>query len=239
MVLAAVVVLGLAGTAFGVEKEAPSIAGRYFYGDGLGVNCSLKLSSSGSFDFKWRGCLGLYDSNYGGYVIQDGLVILKPKRLNIGKGFRGTPTKFLPVVWGERHYLVPVDKALDFVNEINQGSEPRKNRLAGGMFYLRLGDEERAVQGIPGLPTKWLDYLLPEPVRGKIIKMAGRRIAIVDIGRKQGLKVGMTLIARSPKDNMFAMLDVISVEDGQARAKVRYADDKVAAGDGVSTRFIE
>src|SRR5262245_3676514 len=33
------------------------IAGDYYFGDGLGVNCSLSVTAEGKFTFQWDGCL--------------------------------------------------------------------------------------------------------------------------------------------------------------------------------------
>src|SRR3989338_7636275 len=77
------------------------LAGKYYFGDGTGVNNYLELSPDGNFDFKWRGCLGMYDENNGAYKIEEGILILSPKRPNIQKGFQGTPTRFLPINWGD------------------------------------------------------------------------------------------------------------------------------------------
>src|SRR3989338_6088573 len=84
-----------------------TVAGQYFLGDGLGVNNYLKLTENGNFSFKWHGCLGMYDENEGPYVIENGILVLSPQRPNIKKGFQGTPTRFLPIHWGDRLYLVP------------------------------------------------------------------------------------------------------------------------------------
>ena len=215
--------------------DKSQLAGQYFFGDGTGVNNYLKLSQDRIFSFKWQGCLGTYDENEGTYSYEQGVLVLFPKRPNIREGFKGTPTHFFPISWGVRLYLIPQDQMLDFVNVINQGREPRKDKL--GNFYLREGDEKKPVEGIPVLPSQWNDYLLQKPIEGKVIKVERRKVAIVNVGKKNGLKVGMLLTARDSRETRFTQLNVISVEDETAKAKTWYRDDKVRKDDIVSTKF--
>ena len=77
-----------------------AVAGDYYFGDGLGVNCSLKVEPGGRFSFGWRGCLGVYDQNTGQAKVEVGHLILKPEKPNVREGFRGTATDLIPVRWG-------------------------------------------------------------------------------------------------------------------------------------------
>jgi hypothetical protein len=54
--------------------KAHAWAGKYHYGDGLGVNVDLSLAPKSGFVFTWHGCLGLYDLNYGGVEEADGRI---------------------------------------------------------------------------------------------------------------------------------------------------------------------
>lgn len=214
--------------------DPSSLVGKYYLGDGLGYNNYLDLRPDGRFAYKWEGCLGTYDENAGGYRLEEGMLVLSPERRSIRKSFKGTPTRFLPVSWGPRLYLVPEAETLEFVNEINQGREPRNE--VHGRFYLREGDEKIPVSGFPVLPAKWQDYLLKKPAEGKVIKTEKRR-ADINIGKKYGLKEGMLLTARNSNDTRFTQLKVISVEDETCKAEKLYRDDKVQEGDAVSTQF--
>jgi hypothetical protein len=55
------------------------------------------------------------------------------------------------VRWGERTYLVPEDRLVDFADEIQRGDEPRSGRF--GSYYLREGDWERPATGAPDIPA--------------------------------------------------------------------------------------
>src|SRR5256885_5650535 len=144
-------------------------AGEYFFGDGLGVNVSLALAPDSGFVFSWRGCLGLYDLNYGEVEFSDGTIKLRFKYPNKRVGFEGIAPEFLPVRWGKRRYLVALDRMVDFTNAINAGTEP--NTLFGGQsgrFLLRRGDEKGQVAGQPNIPAEYRSYLLASPIKAKI-----------------------------------------------------------------------
>jgi len=144
------------------NRPLAGISGSYYYGDGLGVNCSLVVKSEGRFSFIWRGCLGVYDQNQGGAKVVKDHLILTPEQPNESKGFGGTPTDFILVCWGDRLYLVPKDAGKAFCSLVNEGGEPRSN--VHGNFYLRRGDWEKKVTGLPIVPKEWESLLQKKQV---------------------------------------------------------------------------
>jgi hypothetical protein len=141
------------------HSEAPGnsafaeVNGSYYYGDGLGTNCSLVVKPKGRFSFVWRGCLGLYGKNEGGAKVVKDHLILTPEQPNESRGFGGTPIDLVPVRWGDRLYLVPANSGKAFCDSVNQEQEPRDN--IHGRFYLRRGDWEKKVTGFPTVPKEW------------------------------------------------------------------------------------
>lgn len=152
-----------AGSAWAGLTGQPT--GRYYFGDGEGVNCTLRLDARGRFEFKWQCCVGACDSNTGPFHFRNGVVILSPRKRNVRRGLSGTPTRFLVVNWGPRRYLVPQEDVRDFCNAVNQGSEPRTH--VWGQYYLRVGDEKKAAGGDPDLPAKWKPLLIAKKDRVK------------------------------------------------------------------------
>ena len=55
------------------------LAGTYYRGDGLGYNVSLDLRPDGSYDAKWRGCLGVYGTARGQWSHDGEQIVLSPK----------------------------------------------------------------------------------------------------------------------------------------------------------------
>ena len=214
-------------------------AGEYYHGDGLGVNVSFYIAPDAGFVFEWRGCLGLYDRNYGTVSFENDLVSINPILPNRrGAGFEGIAMEFLPVFWGKRVYMVPSDEVVKFCNDINSEREPRKE--AHGFFLLRRGDEKVEVTGFPVLPEKYRPYILKKPVRVTVISVgesetkAGRyggswiyTTVTVMAGSKQGLLPGMRMYLVNPEHVSTGLLEVVEVSATSAKVLVRRdADSK-------------
>jgi hypothetical protein len=207
-------------------------AGEYYFGDGLGVNVSLVLAPKSGFVFSWHGCLGLYDLNYGDVAFTNRSVRLLFKYSNKQEGFKGIAPELLPVRWGERHYLIPVNQVVDFTNAINAGIEP--SSLFGGRsgrFLLRRGDEQKEVSGLPNIPGEYPDYLLREPIKAKIssveqtVVRKSRRVTSVtlNVGGADGLKKGMEFYVHNPSD-IFDSAVVTAVGEHSAQAVIEQTE---------------
>jgi hypothetical protein len=145
-----------------IKSPLAGIVGAYYLGDGLGVNCSLVVKPEGRFSFLWRGCLGVYGQNQGGAKVVKGHLILTPEQPNEPRGFGGTATDLIPVRWGERLYLVPNEAGKGFCEAVDRGWEPRSG--SHGDFYLRRGDWEKKVTGLPDVPKEWESSLQKKPI---------------------------------------------------------------------------
>ncbi len=208
-------------------------AGRYYYGDGLGVNVALSLAPESGFAFTWNGCLGLYDLNYGDVVEVDGKIRLIFKYPNDRRGFQGIAPELIPIVWGERHYLISTDEVLRFANAINAGFEP--SETIGGSFLLKEGDQLKAVKGQPTLPSPYSEYLLKESIQAEISfikeshieKDARITTLILNVGSDQGVKPGMEFYVYSPS-TVFEWARITTVDNSNSKAEIiqRLADEK-------------
>jgi hypothetical protein len=204
-------------------------AGEYYYGDGLGVNVSLILAPQSGFVFTWHGCLGLYDLNYGSVAFSKETLKLLFTYTNSREGFEGIAPELIPMVWGQRHYLIPRDGVIQFANAINAGLEPNGRR--GGRseyFLLKRGDENGLVDGAPPLPAEYAAYILKDPINANILSVnethleKSRRITSVtlDVGSATGLKKGMELYVQGP----FETATITDVEERTALAIIDQFD---------------
>lgn len=198
-------------------------AGTYYAGDGLGVNTSIVLAPKSGYVFEWYGCMGLYDRNYGAVTWANGRIHLSFTFENKREGFQGIAPELIPISWGSRQYLIPADDIIKFCNSVNEGEEPRNH--AGGFYLLRLGDEKKAVTGLPKVPEEYRPYLLAKPIEATITAVspyATRPSAAtwkfkdtpvtLDIGTRQGLRVGMELFVTSPQ-NIIESVQIIKAEE--------------------------
>ena len=139
------------------------------------------------------------------------------------------------VTWGGRLYLVAEAQWMAFCNAINQGKEPRSDEY--GDFFLRNGDEKKAVTGLPSVPESWDRYLLKEPIRAVVVKVLPFGGTRINIGSASGLKKGMELVPS--REFLFSDQVVDSVEENSAVIRTEYPQGryrKIKVGDIVVSR---
>lgn len=73
-ILLAVAVL----TGCGGQATLSSLAGSYYRGDGTGYNVYLNLTAGGTYKAEWYGCLGVYGTANGTWVVDGERIILTP-----------------------------------------------------------------------------------------------------------------------------------------------------------------
>jgi len=173
-------------------------AGKYYKGDGLGLNLSLTMQPSGQFSLVLSGCMGVYEQDAGTIELRDGIFILHTQA--VGTGF--DKQQLLPIRWGERHYLIDVDRILTFCNDVNRGSEPRNG--PHGSNLLRDGDCSLPVTGLPDVPQQWQQYLYP-PAQGEIVQVLENGTAVASLGAKDGVQFGMALYASHSRYFVFSV----------------------------------
>lgn len=145
------------------------------------------------------------------------------------------------VHWDQRIYLVAESEVGRFANAINLGVEPRPV-LTGepyvGEFHLRQGDEAKAVSTKPVLPVDCQKLLLDKPITAKVISLEtqnGIRLAIVDKGSRDGLKIGVSLIRQDQEPVTWSNHgSVVSIDESTARI----VDRDFQVGDVVSSKYV-
>ena len=188
LAITALTVLSLADE---TARSFPRPAGSYYQGDGLGANLYLRLSPDGTFAFHWEGCIGTYDQQCERWSITDDVVRLTVLHKSTDGMPSSLPSPLRVVSWEPRIYLLADDGLLDFVNQINDGSEPRW--AAHGQVYLRAEDWRQPVTGLPVVPEPVRRYLLAAPLRGTVTAATGPRSATVDIGSRHGVTTQYSL----------------------------------------------
>jgi len=227
--------ISIAGADRPVQAPSPSsgldeIAGSYYQGDGLGFNLSLEITASGTFTYEWRGCLGIYDQAQGRVTRSGDEIVL------VAGGDKPV-VRLLPVRWGSRHYLVKAEEMMGFVNEINQGAEPRDD--AHGRTYLRRDEWDLRVSGPPELPPSYTKAILERRIEGTVLRKASATTWEVEVDG-QSLAPGMELFASGEgAEAFFCQLKVVSVASVTAVVEAEYKDgcESLSLGDRVSTRF--
>lgn len=151
-----------------------------------------------------------------------------------------TEFALLHVEWGERIYLIYELNLKDFSNAVNLGLEPRTDAHSEpyyGLFFLRESDLPKRVSGKPSLPTEWQSFLLNKPVSAKITAVENQdkiKIATINRGSRDGLKVGMILLAKNQKPLPWSKEgEILSVEERTAQVQV----DDLSVGDTLNSKY--
>ena len=98
---------------------ADSVPGRYYHGDGLGVNLSLTLDEDGTFECGWRGCLGDYGRTSGTWALEGTLV--RMTTLVATGMFEDSPLEDFDVLETEGGVFLLPDSRREFYDEFGAG----------------------------------------------------------------------------------------------------------------------
>lgn len=184
-------------------EGAPSLSGTYF-----GRIQRLRIAPDGACFVQPMGSIPTPERLCGRVREQDGLLLVE--------GCEMRPNSLIPIIWGERRYLVEPMAMEDFCLGVNSGwEETRPERSAG---YLRLDDRPKPVQGLPLVPPQYRTLLLDQPIEAAVSEVlgpgvtryrgAGTRLRL-DRGAAAGLRVGMDM--RLVGTQGYLVLEVASV----------------------------
>lgn len=170
---------------------------------GLG---SLIIAPSGEYTFVEWNCTGPSEWD-------DGVIERKDSMLRFG-GAQSTilgGKDFHIVPWGERVYLIPQDRLLEFANSINQGREPHYG--AYGFFFMRERNKVQIASGRPGVPKEIAPYVLDHVINATITSVGATTVStetwptgewttavVLDVGSREGVLPGMELPLRGEHD---------------------------------------
>ena len=124
-------------------------------------------------------------------------------------GRDGVIRRLVPIKWGQRAYLIFEEQMIEFCNDVNDGTEPRKDEWNWNA-PLRVDDWKKPAGGLPPVPAPWDAMILKAPIHGQITKIvdvpaadqaaakrAGRFVAhkqaIIDLGQNDHVFIGMRL----------------------------------------------
>ena len=136
----------------------------------------------------------------------------------------GRVTKYLPVKWGERHYLVPESEVAQFYKFV-AGYGWKKDEYVFFDFLLKNDDLEKPIAGMPVLPRGY-DQFVRKPIEATITEILRREIKTersydgslayeshtfvkLNAGSADGIKRGMTLNVVESKD--YERVEIVQV----------------------------
>jgi hypothetical protein len=231
----------LASTAFFIapgdsqrdEEDTPahslaSLAGDYFHSNGFSGE-RLSIRADGRFKLTYHHCTGEF-STYGQARIVCGHLVLRTYL--VCRVLYAAPKALIPVHWGERLYLVPEGESQVFCNYVNREG----GRTGWPPVFVRNGDDEKPVDGLPSVPNEWVPMILPSPINGKVIEVMGHLCARVDFGYENGAWKGMALWADCEGS---PWVETVAVHATNCVIESNHPATVFKIGDRVSSRRIE
>lgn len=207
------------------EKRQPvvtsnEVVGSYHMGDGLGSNHSLALTKDRRFHFAEHGCLGVYDRNSGSWEWEEDVLVLKPEKPKKPDEHSRMDTRFIPVKWGKRIYLVDEYEMPGFCAELRTGDTV----ASVGRSYRDYLQHNKAYEiplsyGKPLLPERYREYYEKGAVKAKVVRIEPNGQVVLDRGEQDRVRVGLRMTL---SDGTSEEIKVTSVQAKTATAEVFY-----------------
>jgi hypothetical protein len=126
----------------------------------------LCLAPGAGFQYTLRSKFGARDWQHGAIEPEASLLRLRPQVLGIAT----SPIHEYQIVdWGPRRYLIEPELLDSFTNGVNLRRDGVPDRAWS--YYLRVGDEQKPVHGLPSLPEEFARHLLLSPFEGHIARV--------------------------------------------------------------------
>ena len=160
--------------------------------------------------------------NYGSAVFTNGSLRLIPELSENSPSSYPISPEFIPLKWGEQHFLVPADKLINFAYAVNSTSVEEVES-----FLMKIADYEKDRRGLPNVPREYRKYLGMKPITATISGI-GPKVerwppkVILNVGRVEGVVREMKFYLARPGD-IYMQLEVTDVQEHTSEAFVMLA----------------
>jgi hypothetical protein len=109
-------------------------------------------------------------------------------------------SEFIPVKWGEQHFLIPTHKMIDFLYAVNSKSDSEIQS-----FLSKRVDDKKPRKGLPDVPKEYRSYLRLKPIAALISAVEKDEnydlySVTLNAGRAEGVIDGMAFYLSRSKD---------------------------------------
>ena len=199
-------------------------AGGYRSFDGPTISTHLAWSPASGFMVWWENCSRpwLARVNYGSAVFTNGSLKLTPELSENSPSSYPIASEFIPVKWGEQHFLIPSDKLINFAYAVNSTSVEEVES-----FLMKIDDYEKDRKGLPNVPQAYRKYLGMKPITATISGFGPKEErwypkVILNVGRAEGVVREMKFYLSRPR-NIYMRLEVTDVQEHKSEAFVMMA----------------
>jgi hypothetical protein len=218
-----------------IELEASNLpndewVGSYRSFDGPTISTNLSWSPASGFMVWWENCSRPWTArvNHGSAVLTNGSLKLIPELSENSLSSYSIPSEFIPVKWGEQHFLIPSDKMINFAYAVNSTSIQEVES-----FLIKIEDYEKDRKGLPNVPLAYRKYLGMKPITA-MISGFGPKVerwypkVILNAGRAEGVVREMKFYLSRPS-NIYMQLEVTDVQEHTSEAFIittRFRDNR-------------
>jgi hypothetical protein len=212
-----------------IKLEAPAVpadewAGSYRAFDGPTISTHLAWSRTAGFMVWWENCSRPWTArvNYGSAVFTDGSLKLVPELSENSPSSYPISSEFIPVQWGEQHFLIPPDRMINFAYAVTSTSVEEVES-----FLMKTEDYEKDRKGLPNVPPAYRKYFGMKPITATISGF-GPPVerwypkVILSVGRVGGVVRGMKFYVSRPR-GIYMRLEVTDVQEHTSEAFVTTA----------------
>ncbi|HEV2915299.1 MAG TPA: hypothetical protein VGX92_18615 [Pyrinomonadaceae bacterium] len=157
--------------------------------------------------------------NYGTAEYTNGALKLSAQLSENIPGYYEVAPEFIPVKWGEQHFLIPSDRMINFVYAVNSTSF-----MEVESFLIKIEDQVKPRKGQPNLPEEYRKYLGMKPIMATLSAL-GPKVKrwypklILNVGRAEGVVQGMKFYISRP-ETVYMQLVVTDVQEHTSEAFV-------------------
>jgi hypothetical protein len=208
--------------------------GRYSRGDFFSGE-SIFINTDGSFEYYWGSDIGSTEMR--GFIdVFNGKFSLIPFNPNIKSELdyhMENYSPLIPVLWGERRYMVPEFEIVQFCNHVNGGYEPSDS--FNQYTFLNTEDQDNPTGGRDEFPKEIGWCILHEQVIGLVTAKENGHY-VLNIGSNQGVFIEMRLYLSGPYSSVLEIDSVSEIQSSGTAEGVHCGTIQVGISEFSSTR---
>lgn len=162
---------------------------------------------------------GIERVNYGNLNFNGNLLTLSPEYIEKNKHNYSISTAFIPVKWGQQHWLISSDKLIQFIYAVNSGDYDEISS-----YFVKDEDIKKPNKGLPDIPKEYRKYLNKKPIKAKVINVKINNAKYSDytfmlnVGKAEGVIKEMKFYLVNVKD-VIMTLEVTDVSEHKSTAR--------------------
>jgi hypothetical protein len=163
---------------------------------------------------------GVERINYGNTNFSRNLLTLSPEYLIKNKHNYAISTTFVPIRWGQQHWLIPSNKLIQFIYAVNSGDYDEISS-----FFVKYEDSKKPNDGLPDVPKEYRKYLNRKPIKAKVtnVKINDAKYSdytlTLNVGKSKGVVEEMKFYLINVK-NVITTIEITNVAEHTSTTRI-------------------